>query len=94
LFFKHLQGGTAEITAAYTAGIIGSTAENLKAAAEGAKTTDSISISLPMIEPCTSSTLLKKEVGATLLKKGFAGDFVIRLGFKSGPRHHLALILN
>ena len=37
LFFKHLQGGTAEITAAYPAGIIGSTAENLKAAAEGEK---------------------------------------------------------
>jgi rubrerythrin len=35
LFFKHLQGGTTEITAAYPAGIIGSTAENLKAAAEG-----------------------------------------------------------
>ena len=37
LFFKHLQGGTAEITAAYPAGIIGSTEENLKAAAEGEK---------------------------------------------------------
>ncbi len=37
LFFKHLQGGMAEITAAYPAGIIGSTAENLKAAAEGEK---------------------------------------------------------
>ena len=37
LFFKHLQGGMAEITAAYPAGIIGSTAENLKASAEGEK---------------------------------------------------------
>jgi rubrerythrin len=37
LFFKHLKGGTVEITAAYPAGIIGSTAENLKAAAEGEK---------------------------------------------------------
>ncbi len=37
LFFKHLKGGMAEITAAYPAGIIGSTAENLKAAAEGEK---------------------------------------------------------
>jgi rubrerythrin len=37
LFFKHLQGGMAEITAAYPAGVIGSTAENLKAAAEGEK---------------------------------------------------------
>jgi len=37
LFFKHLQGGIVEITAAYPAGVIGSTAENLKAAAEGEK---------------------------------------------------------
>jgi len=37
LFFKHLKGGEAEITAAYPAGIIVSTAENLKAAAEGEK---------------------------------------------------------
>jgi len=37
LFFKHLKGGLAEITAAYPAGIIGATADNLKAAAEGEK---------------------------------------------------------
>ncbi|MGA2766804.1 MAG: rubrerythrin [Candidatus Bathyarchaeia archaeon] len=37
LFFTHLKGGTAEITASYPAGIIGSTAENLRAAAEGEK---------------------------------------------------------
>jgi len=37
LFFKHLKGGMAEITAAYPAGITSSTAENLKAAAEGEK---------------------------------------------------------
>lgn len=37
LFFKHLKGGTVEITAAYPAGVIGSTAENLKAAADGEK---------------------------------------------------------
>jgi rubrerythrin len=37
LFFKHLQGGAVEITAAYPAGIIGLTAENLKAAADGEK---------------------------------------------------------
>jgi len=37
LFFKHLKGGMVEITAAYPAGIEGSTAENLKAAAEGEK---------------------------------------------------------
>jgi rubrerythrin len=37
LFFKHLKGGTVEIKAAYPAGIIGTTRENLKAAAEGEK---------------------------------------------------------
>jgi len=37
LFFKHLKGGMVEITAAYPAGIIGTTAENLLAAAEGEK---------------------------------------------------------
>jgi len=34
-FFKFLEGGMTEITASYPAGIIGSTMENLKAAAEG-----------------------------------------------------------
>ncbi|MFH1861557.1 MAG: rubrerythrin [bacterium] len=34
-FFKFLAGGIAEITAAYPAGVIGTTAENLKAAAAG-----------------------------------------------------------
>jgi rubrerythrin len=37
LFFKHLKGGLVEITAAYPAGTIGSTKENLKAAADGEK---------------------------------------------------------
>jgi len=37
LFFNHLKGGTVEIMASYPAGIIGSTVENLKAAAEGEK---------------------------------------------------------
>ena len=37
LFFNHLKGGTVEIIAAYPAGITGSTAENLKAAADGEK---------------------------------------------------------
>ena len=37
LFFKHLQGGMVEITAAYPAGVIAPTAENLKAAAAGEK---------------------------------------------------------
>ena len=34
-FFKFLEGGMVEITASYPAGKIGTTAENLKAAAEG-----------------------------------------------------------
>lgn len=34
-FFRFLEGGDLEITAAYPAGIIGTTAENLKAAASG-----------------------------------------------------------
>src|SRR5512135_865964 len=37
LFFKHLKGGVVEITASYLAGIIASTADNLKAGAEGEK---------------------------------------------------------
>ena len=35
VFFKYLEGGDTEITAAYPAGVIGTTAENLLAAAEG-----------------------------------------------------------
>jgi rubrerythrin len=35
LFFKLLQGGEVEIVAAYPAGVIGNTADNLKAAADG-----------------------------------------------------------
>ncbi|MBW2278573.1 MAG: rubrerythrin family protein [Deltaproteobacteria bacterium] len=35
IFFKFLEGGAVEITAAYPAGVIGDTAENLKAAAAG-----------------------------------------------------------
>lgn len=35
IFFRFLEGGPVEITATYPAGIIGTTAENLKAAAEG-----------------------------------------------------------
>ncbi|MBE0501645.1 MAG: rubrerythrin family protein [Desulfuromonadales bacterium] len=36
-FFKFLEGGMAEITATFPAGVIGNTAENLKAAADGEK---------------------------------------------------------
>lgn len=35
MFFKQLEGGEVEITASYPAGVIGDTAANLKAAAEG-----------------------------------------------------------
>jgi rubrerythrin len=35
VFFKHLEGGPVEITATYPAGTIGTTAENLLAAADG-----------------------------------------------------------
>jgi rubrerythrin len=37
LFFKHLKGGMVEIKVSYPAGVIASTADNLKAAAEGEK---------------------------------------------------------
>lgn len=37
LFFKHLKGGMVELKATYPAGVIASTAENLKEAAEGEK---------------------------------------------------------
>ncbi len=37
IFFKHLQGGMVEIQASYPAGVIGTTEENLLAAAEGEK---------------------------------------------------------
>ncbi len=37
VFFKHLQGGMVEVVASYPAGVIGTTAENLKEAAEGEK---------------------------------------------------------
>ncbi len=37
IFFKHLQGGIVEIKAAYPAGSIGTTEDNLRAAAEGEK---------------------------------------------------------
>ena len=37
LFFNHLQGGDVEITAKYPAGVTGTTAQNLRAAAAGEK---------------------------------------------------------
>ena len=37
VFFKHLQGGMPKIVASYPAGVIGTTSENLLAAAEGEK---------------------------------------------------------
>lgn len=35
MFFKYLEGGMVEITASYPAGMVGTTAENLEASAEG-----------------------------------------------------------
>lgn len=55
-FFKFLQGGVVEITASYPAGIISSTDENLKAAAEGEN---------------EESTLLYPEFAATAEAEGF-----------------------
>src|SRR4030065_1407272 len=37
IFFKYLEGGDVEITAAYPAGVIGNTLANLNAAADGEK---------------------------------------------------------
>ena len=37
VYFKHLQGGMVEVTAMYPAGVIGTTEENLKEAADGEK---------------------------------------------------------
>jgi rubrerythrin len=37
VFWKHLEGGDVEITAAFPAGLTGNTLENLQAAAEGEK---------------------------------------------------------
>ena len=37
VFFKYLEGGEVEITAAFPAGVIGNTAANLEAAADGEK---------------------------------------------------------
>ena len=37
VFFKYLEGGEVEITAGYPAGVIGTTRQNLEAAADGEK---------------------------------------------------------
>ncbi len=55
-FFKFLEGGEAEITASYPAGIIGDTARNLEAAADGEK---------------FEWTTLYKNFGAEARKEGF-----------------------
>lgn len=56
LFFKHLRGGEVEITATYPAGVIGSTLDNLKAAAAGEH---------------LETTVLYPEAGAVAEKEGF-----------------------
>ena len=55
-FFKFLEGGDVEITAAYPAGVIGDTAQNLKAAADGEK---------------MEWTTIYKDFGAIAEKEGF-----------------------
>lgn len=55
-FFKFLEGGDVEIIAAYPAGIIGETAQNLKAAADGEK---------------MEWTMIYKDFGAIAEKEGF-----------------------
>jgi rubrerythrin len=55
-FFKFLEGGAVEITAAYPAGVIGTTKENLLAAAEGEK---------------EEWTILYKDFSQTALEEGF-----------------------
>ncbi|NTV24270.1 MAG: rubrerythrin family protein [Nanoarchaeota archaeon] len=56
IFFKYLQGGMVEITASYPAGMIGTTKENLLAAAEGEK---------------EEYSLLYPSFSATAAKEGF-----------------------
>jgi rubrerythrin len=56
VFFKFLEGGDLEITATYPAGVIGTTAENLKAAADGEN---------------HEWTQLYKEAAETAKKEGF-----------------------
>jgi rubrerythrin len=56
VFFKLLEGGDLEITATYPAGVIGTTAENLKAAADGEH---------------HEWTCLYKEAAETAKKEGF-----------------------
>lgn len=58
LFFKHLKGGSAEITATYPAGIIASTADHLKAAADGEK------LEWTMLYPNFGETAEKEGFGA------------------------------
>jgi rubrerythrin len=55
-FFKFLEGGDVEITAAYPAGVIGDTAQNLEAAANGEK---------------MEWTTIYKDFAATAEKEGF-----------------------
>jgi len=58
LFFKHLEGGDAEITASYPAGMIKTTLENLQSAAAGEK---------------LEWTTLYKDFGKTAADEGFPG---------------------
>ena len=55
-FFKFLEGGALEITAAYPAGVVGNTAQNLEASADGEK---------------EEWTILYKDFAATAKEEGF-----------------------
>ena len=69
LFFKHLKGGDVEITAAYPAGVIGTTVENLAAAAAG--------------EQMEWGTLYPK-FAAIAEKEGFKDIAYLQDGWRSG----------
>lgn len=82
-FFKFLEGGTAEITASFPAGVIGTTAENLKEAAEGEN-----------FEHCK----LYPEFARIAEEEGFkdvaAAFKMIAIAEKSHEKRYLALLKN
>jgi rubrerythrin len=82
-FFKFLEGGEVEITAAFPAGVIGSTAENLEAAAAG--------------EHCEWETLypefanIAREEGFEAVAKAFEA---ISIAEKQHEKRYLGLLAN
>ena len=77
--FKYLEGGMVEITASYPAGVIGTTLENLKAAADGEHEEWSLDYPhLPMWRKQKVSMKLLPCIGISLLpKKGMKRDIVL-----------------